>query len=179
MECFYRDLKASDDHCGYALANCNEHDVMPFIHYYFCQGNENWIAFLILGVIVNPITKAHLHGDGLAFLIEYCWRLHGSIVDLRGSEVRIIWDLGWVLVITLQRVTLIAFANGAPDVMTAYVAANSEDGILMAVGSIFGAGLFVTTVVVGRVIQVSGKLKVPKLSSISVKRNRNDKGSHF
>ena len=49
----------------------------------------------------------------------------------------------------ISSVTLIAFANGAPDVMTAFVASGSEEGILMAVGSVFGSGLFITTVVLG------------------------------
>jgi solute carrier family 24 (sodium/potassium/calcium exchanger), member 6 len=60
----------------------------------------------------------------------------------------------------LFRVTLIAFANGAPDVMTAFVASGNESGILIAVGSIFGAGLFITTVVLGRVIYTAKIIKV-------------------
>lgn len=56
--------------------------------------------------------------------------------------------------------TLLAFANGAPDALTAFVASSDDDGVLMAVGSIFGAGIFVTTIVLGRIISVSGTLQV-------------------
>jgi Ca2+/Na+ antiporter len=45
---------------------------------------------------------------------------------------------------------LIALGNGSGDLMGAIVAAQSD--ILIAVGSIFGAILFVLTVVFGRVL---------------------------
>ena len=55
-------------------------------------------------------------------------------------------------------VTLLAFANGAPDVITSVVASNkNEEGITLAIGSIFGAGLFCTTVVLACVILASGE----------------------
>ena len=66
------------------------------------------------------------------------------------------------------RVTLIALANGAPDVMTAFVASGSGEGILFAVGSIFGAGLVITTVVLGRVIFLSKIIKVQLNSTIQL-----------
>ena len=47
----------------------------------------------------------------------------------------------------LAGVTLLAVANGAGDVVTALVAAESEDGVSYNIGSLFGAGLFVITFV--------------------------------
>merc|ERR1712195_299161 len=44
-------------------------------------------------------------------------------------------------------VTLIALANGAGDVVTAIVASGSADGVAYNVGALFGAGLFVCTIV--------------------------------
>lgn len=50
-------------------------------------------------------------------------------------------------------VTLLAFGNGAPDVITAIVAGNSgDDAMNIAIGSIFGAGLFVTTITIAAVV---------------------------
>ena len=43
----------------------------------------------------------------------------------------------------LAGVTLLAFANGAGDVLTAIVAGDSEEGIAYNIGSLYGAGLFV------------------------------------
>lgn len=46
----------------------------------------------------------------------------------------------------LSAVTLLAFASGAGDVMTAIVASGSEGGVSYSLGSLYGAGLFVCTV---------------------------------
>jgi hypothetical protein len=43
-------------------------------------------------------------------------------------------------------VTLLAFASGAGDVMTAIVASGSEGGVAYSLGSLYGAGFFVCTV---------------------------------
>ena len=61
---------------------------------------------------------------------------------------------------TLAGVTLLAFANGAPDVIASFTAGETVEGIPLIIGSIFGAGLFVTTIVVGRVVQQSEEIQV-------------------
>jgi sodium/potassium/calcium exchanger 6 len=50
---------------------------------------------------------------------------------------------------SLAGVTLLAFANGAGDVLTAIVASGSSEGVFYNIGSIYGAGLFVCCCVVG------------------------------
>ena len=50
---------------------------------------------------------------------------------------------------SLSAVTLLAFANGAGDVITSLVASGSEGGISYNIGALFGAGLFVISLVVG------------------------------
>lgn len=59
---------------------------------------------------------------------------------------------------TVAGVTLLALGNGAPDVITAIIAGGSDGGggISIAIGSIFGAGLFVTNATLASVI-ISGK----------------------
>ena len=47
----------------------------------------------------------------------------------------------------LAGVTLLALANGAGDVITAIVASDSADGVAYNIGALFGAGLFVCTIV--------------------------------
>lgn len=57
--------------------------------------------------------------------------------------------------------TLLALGNGGPDVATAIVAGSSGgDSITIAVGSIFGAGLFVTTYTLQNVIQNAGSIHI-------------------
>ena len=51
-------------------------------------------------------------------------------------------------------VTFLAFANGAPDVLTAIIAGNStsEETALIPFGSIFGAAIFSCAIILARVI---------------------------
>jgi sodium/potassium/calcium exchanger 6 len=49
---------------------------------------------------------------------------------------------------SLSAVTLLAFANGAGDVITALVASGEEGGVSYSIGAIYGAGLFAFTLVV-------------------------------
>ncbi len=44
-------------------------------------------------------------------------------------------------------VTLLALANGAGDLITAVVSAESEEGVNYNIGALCGAGLFVITIV--------------------------------
>ena len=48
-------------------------------------------------------------------------------------------------------VTLLAFSNGATDIVTAIVASDDE-GDYLAIGSIFGAALFAITVIIAVVV---------------------------
>lgn len=48
--------------------------------------------------------------------------------------------------------TLIAFANGAGDVITSVMQSDEDDGINMSVGQLYGSGLFIMTLVLGFVI---------------------------
>jgi sodium/potassium/calcium exchanger 6 len=47
----------------------------------------------------------------------------------------------------LAGVTLLALANGAGDLITAIVSAESEEGVNYNIGALFGAGLFVISIV--------------------------------
>ena len=49
---------------------------------------------------------------------------------------------------SLAAVTLLAFANGAGDVITALVAGDTEGGVSYNIGALYGAGLFVCSMVV-------------------------------
>lgn len=42
-----------------------------------------------------------------------------------------------------------ALANGAGDVITAIVASDNLEGVNFNIGSLYGAGLFVATIVIG------------------------------
>lgn len=52
----------------------------------------------------------------------------------------------------LAAVTLIALANGAGDVITALVAGSSAGGVSYNIGSLYGAGFFVCSMVIALTI---------------------------
>ncbi len=55
---------------------------------------------------------------------------------------------------SLAGVTLLALANGAPDIIASYTANEGEgsEGIPLALGALFGAGVFTTSIILGRVV---------------------------
>lgn len=68
-------------------------------------------------------------------------------------------------------VTLIALANGAGDVVTAIVASGSADGVAYNIGALFGAGLFVCTIVMTGTIIKSRKKGTDEYAPIIVDPN--------
>ena len=67
--------------------------------------------------------------------------------------------------------TLLALGNGAPDVFTAIIAGaggtEDSEGIHLAICSIFGSGIFVTTITLAKVIINAEEIKVVLLKIIS------------
>jgi sodium/potassium/calcium exchanger 6 len=64
----------------------------------------------------------------------------------------------------LAGVTFLALGNGAPDVISSFVASEGGDGgIEMAIGALAGAGIFVSAVVLSSVVLLSGQVKVNKV----------------
>lgn len=53
-------------------------------------------------------------------------------------------------------VSLIAFANGAPDVLNSLSAAGKKDGNFIAVGCLLGAYIFSSTLVISNVVFAAG-----------------------
>jgi sodium/potassium/calcium exchanger 6 len=52
----------------------------------------------------------------------------------------------------IAAVTLLAFGNGAPDVISSLVASAEEEGIQFSINSLIGGGMFVTSFVLGAVV---------------------------
>lgn len=66
---------------------------------------------------------------------------------------------------TIAAVTLIAFANGAPDVLSSFANSGKSHGAFIALGSLFGAFIFSATLVVSNVIfAAKGPIKIPKFA---------------
>lgn len=63
---------------------------------------------------------------------------------------------------TIAGVTLLAFANGAPDIISSAAAGGSEGGVFIAVGALFGACSFGATIVIGNcVLRSKSEIEMP------------------
>ena len=62
----------------------------------------------------------------------------------------------------LAAVTFLALGNGAPDVISSFVASDDEDGIEFSVGAFVGSSLLVVCLVLSSVVVVSGTVQVNK-----------------
>jgi sodium/potassium/calcium exchanger 6 len=60
----------------------------------------------------------------------------------------------------LAGVTLLAFGNGAPDVISSFVAAKDENGLNFTIASTAGAGIFLTAFVLSAVIYYARSVQV-------------------
>lgn len=66
---------------------------------------------------------------------------------------------------SMAAVTLIAFANGAPDVLSSLAACGKEGGALISLGSLYGGFISSLTLVVSNVVwNAGGEVKLPKFT---------------
>ena len=142
--CSYKDLIYSGNGhtapstsylCKTAAMNpeiCGEYEMFNMFEVYWCMFGG--LLYLFLPVVVLAI--------GIIF------KYTAIAVDefIATGIQRISESIG--LSESLAAVTLLAFANGAGDVITAIVAGGGEGGVSYNIGALYGAGLFVLSAVV-------------------------------
>jgi sodium/potassium/calcium exchanger 6 len=136
--------------CGELVEGlCDDNQkIINFLSIFWCDFSGNiWIMIpfvLLMFVLIFKyvsITVEEYIADALARVTEF----------LEMSD-------------SLAAVTLLAFANGAADMMTVLIASESEGGISYNIGSLYGGGLFVCSAVVPFCIFVTDKhLKLNKM----------------
>lgn len=68
---------------------------------------------------------------------------------------------------TIAAITLIAFANGAPDVLASLSSSGKEGGMFIALGSLFGGYVFSACLVISNVaVSVPDPIKLPKYATL-------------
>lgn len=144
----------SEQRCNYAK-NCEGEFLMTLIlPLVFCtdpsipSSLDNYPVLEIFFPILFPI--------GLVLLTLLLFRLLGSTaenyfspaLEMISSEVQIPPALGGV--------TLLALGNGAPDISAVVnaIKTNAREGIPLSLGELTGGGMFVQSVVVGRIIML-------------------------
>ena len=139
MSCKHYDIFKEQKSAAYlcravATKACAEtQDFFNFYEFYWCDiDGKFWIMALVALFLIfvifkyTSITVEEYIAEGIQNITEW----------LGMSD-------------SLAAVTLLAFANGAGDVITAIVASDAEGGVSYNIGSLYGAGLFVCSMVVG------------------------------
>jgi sodium/potassium/calcium exchanger 6 len=136
------------EYCGEAEGLIN------FYKMYYCLLGEHPILLLLMALVVIFLNFRYL-----AIVVEeYCAEGITKISEWLGFSQ------------SLAGVTLLAFANGAGDVLTAIVASGSSEGVFYNIGSIYGAGLFVCCCVVAVAILKSKEGGI-KFDEMIIKRD--------
>lgn len=166
MSCSYSILKSRSngpfpvDLCSYVQEQCSDANSMDFFSLRYCQLDRYASLFYCLAILailwgfyaLSNISDRHL-STGLSLLAK----------RLKLTEA-------------LAGVTVLAFANGAPDIVASFSAGAEEGaGVFISVGSLFGACLFAATIVLGACILFSKTDVI--VSSCSMVSWRKDPGS--
>lgn len=125
-----------------------EGDLLNFYAVHFCLMNASNFGLICFGLI----------------FITFNFRWLSILIDeyLAEGITRISSWLGFSE--ALAAVTLLAFANGAGDVVTAVVASGTSNGVFYTIGSLYGAGLFCCCAVIGGAIFLNqGDMKFDKM----------------
>ena len=149
-EYIYRFSMDSDEMCKHLVNGlCDQNqEFINFIEMFWCDFKGNiWVQVLF---------------SLLAFFIIFKY-ISITVEEYIADSIQVISSaIG--LSDSLAALTLLAFSNGAADVMTVLIASEAEGGISYNIGSLYGGGLFVCSAVVGLcVLQTSNKLKLDKV----------------
>ena len=132
---YFKTLNSLEEQCSYALSSC-EYEYINFYKIHFCYLSNSYILSLPLFFILLFIIFYLLSDTSNKFLSDSLTK----IVDkFKMSQ-------------NLAAMTLLAFGNGASDVISSLVASSSSKGIEIAIGSLIGSGLFLTSLVFGMLI---------------------------
>ena len=146
LTCDYRSLFLSNNDAAY---NCKayvpictaDQSLFNFFDVYFCWLGGNTAQFMVLSTAIMVVLFKFICqvveeyiAPAVVYLSKY----------LKLSEA-------------LAGVTLLAFVNGAGDVITAIVASDTREGISYNIGALYGAGLFFMTCVVALTVKYSPK----------------------
>lgn len=150
-----------EDTCNFVQDQCQQ-DSVQFIQGYYCILHQSFILFIIVAVIFlwHQMALFVLLYLALNALTEHSLTPAVENVITRFSRTWLKIEISP----TLAGVTFLAFANGAPDVLTAVLAGASTSASteLIPFGSIFGGALFSTAYILSAVIfqSQSKRLKV-------------------
>jgi len=139
-------IRGFESKCAYVQANCGEStSTVDFFSFYYCNLNEDFAYFVPFSLVFIFIMFYAVSSTAENYLEPVLTKIARIF---RFSE-------------SLAGVTLVALANGASDVISAWAAGGNEDtGVLLPLGALFGAGIFTLTLILCVSILVSPGKKI-------------------
>ena len=134
--------------CAYVQAACsNKEAIIDFFSFYYCNINQN-----------IPIMSI------ISFLcVMLCFNFCSVLADYYISPSLEVISKKLKLSAAVAGCTILAIGNGAPDLMSAFVAGKkSSEGVAIATGALLGGCLFNITVVISFCIIGAKKIKIEK-----------------
>ena len=133
--------------CDFALTYCTEETTyINSVSLYYCNVNENILLMILISI--------------LWLLFCFYWLSSTSENFLEPILSKVTSFFGFSE--SLAGVTLVSFANGAPDIISTYAASEfkQEEGVGLVFGALFGASIFTTTIVLARVLQKAENIQL-------------------
>jgi sodium/potassium/calcium exchanger 6 len=136
MECTFENIfdtsLSNEQKCNIAKGSCkDQQDFLNFFAIFLCSFNGSLVGMVPFVIVV------------LVLIFKFICALVDAYIAASIEFIVNRFKIGDAL----AGVTLIALANGAGDVVTAIVASGSSDGVAYNIGALFGAGLFVCSIV--------------------------------
>ena len=124
-----------NEKCLFVSTNCS-YEYLNFYSLYYC--------YMKGSIIINSILL-------IIFLIILFFILSSTSDIFLSTAITKIVET-FKINQNVAAVTLLAFGNGAPDVISSLVASEEEEGISFSISSLIGSGMFVTSFVLGSVV---------------------------
>ena len=124
-----------NDKCAFISKNCS-YEYINFYLIHYCYFNGSYLFSTIFMLIIMLI---------LFFIISSTTDI---FLSTSISKIVEIFNINQ----NIAAATLLAFSNGAPDVISSLVAFDEAKGISFSICSLIGSGLFVTSFVLGSVV---------------------------
>lgn len=138
MSCTLQDIQSFisiEDKCNFVLKNCT-YEYFNFYSFHYCNMKGSIISTLILYIIILLLLFFILSSTSDIFLSTAITKI---VETFKINQ-------------NIAATTLLAFGNGAPDVISSLVASDEVEGISFSISSLIGGGMFITSFVLGSVV---------------------------
>jgi solute carrier family 24 (sodium/potassium/calcium exchanger), member 6 len=127
-------IQATVDKCEFVRSACDGYNTVDYFDLRYCTMPDSTYAF-IAAVMVTVIVSFYLLSNISDKYLSPSLSMISKKLNL--SEV-------------MAGVTILAFANGAPDIIASFSAGgDANGGVFISIGSLFGGCIFASTIVLG------------------------------